>query len=69
MRMPMAAAMRAVARPMRPKPITPRVLPVSSICGVSQKQKSGQLSQRPSCTAWLWCATPWQISISIAMAN
>ena len=57
--MPKPMAMRAVLQPVCPRPMIPIFLPLSSMSGVSQKQKSGLLVQRPLCISSVQCCTRW----------
>ena len=59
--MPKPMATRAVVYPVFPNPTRPIFLSLSSISGVSQKQKSLLFAQRPLCTSSEWCCTCWQI--------
>ena len=54
---PKAKAMRAVAIPVLPSPTRPMVLPASSTCGRSQKQKSMLRDHAPLRTSCEWCST------------
>ena len=60
---PIAAMIRASARPMRPMPTTPNVLPLRSLIGVRAKHQSSLRVQAPSRTAAA-CSAGWRTSSS-----